>query len=310
MRAMFAETRLTPDRFILPIFIHDHDDAAPIDGMPGQARLSVALAVDQAKAAAAVGVKGVLLFGVPARKDHDGSGAADPDGIVPRTVRAMRDALGDSVVLVADCCLCSYTDSGHCGITNERGVIDNARSVAQLAAVATTYATAGADLIAPSDMMDGRVAAIRQAMSAAGHGDTGILSYAAKSASAFYGPFRDAADCAPQQGDRRAYQLDPGNGREALRAILRDVEEGADAVIVKPAGTALDIIAEARATTNVPIAAYQVSGEFAALHAAAERGWLDLRAATLESLTAIHRAGADLIVTYAALDAARWLADG
>ena len=251
----------------------------------------------------------MLLFGLPAAKDPDGSGAWEDDGIVQRAIRILRSA-DPELAIVADVCLCEYTDHGHCGVLSADGGgarIDNDPTLDLLSRAAVSLAVAGADIVAPSAMMDGQVAAIRAALDAAGHAETAILAYAAKHASAFYGPFREAADSAPAFGDRRSYQMDPANGREAIREIQADIAEGADMVMVKPALPALDVVAAARARTDLPIAAYQVSGEYAAIVAAAERGWLDRRAAALESLTAIARAGADVIVSYFAIDAARWL---
>jgi len=246
---------------------------------------------------------------VPARKDVDGAAAADPSGPAQRAISAIKAACADELVVVADTCLCSYTDDGHCLRFDARGGVDVTRTLDALTAAAVSLADAGADIVAPSDMMDGRVAAIRAGLDAAGLVDTAILSYAAKYASAFYGPFRDAADCAPTSGDRRGYQIDPSASRQGLASIERDLTEGADAAMVKPALPYLDVLAAARARFDVPLWAYQVSGEHAMLHAAAERGMLDRRAATLEALTSIVRAGADVVVTYAALDAATWLAE-
>jgi porphobilinogen synthase len=258
-----------------------------------------------AERAAAAGLGGLLLFGLPDEKD-DGRAAADPLGPVPSALRVIRTHTPE-LALVADVCLCEYTTHGHCGVVRADGAVDNDATLPLLADAAAAYADAGADVVGPSDMMDGRVAAIRAALDARGHAETAIMSYAAKFASAFYGPFREAAECAPQFGDRSAYQMDPPNAREAMAEIAADVAEGADMVMVKPAGPYLDVVAAARARFDVPIAAYQVSGEYSALHAAAERGWIDLRRAALESLTAIARAGADVTITYFALDAAAWV---
>ena len=246
----------------------------------------------------------MLLFGLPDEKD-DGRAAADPLGPVPSALRQLHAAALD-LVLIADVCLCEYTTHGHCGVLRD-GAIDNDATLPLLADAAVAYADAGADVVAPSDMMDGRVAAIRAALDDAGHGEAAILSYAAKFASAFYGPFREAAECTPQIGDRAGYQMDPANGREAMAEIAADIAEGADMVMVKPAGPYLDVLAAARARYDVPLAAYQVSGEYAALHAAADRGWIDLRRAAIESLIGIARAGADVTITYFALEAAEWL---
>jgi porphobilinogen synthase len=292
---------------VLPVFI-DANVTAPseIASLPGHARVPAREVPRIAESAIAAGIGGLLLFGLPAEKDDRGESAADPLGPVPLALRALRDAASD-IVRIADVCLCEYTTHGHCGAITSDGAIDNDATLPLLAAAARTYAEAGADVVAPSDMMDGRVAAIRQELDGGDLAETAILSYSAKYASSFYGPFRDAADCAPRFGDRAGYQMDPRNGREALAEIAADLEEGADMFMVKPAGPYLDVIAAARARFDAPLAAYQVSGEYAALHAAADRGWLDLRRAAVESLTAIARAGAEAIVTYFALDAASWI---
>jgi porphobilinogen synthase len=273
----------------------------PISSMPGHAQLSVDLVVEEAKALASLGVGAILLFGIPEHKDEHGSRAADPEGPVPAALRALRAALPE-MVLIADVCLDEYTSHGHCGVLRTRADgsvdVDNDATVARLGEVSVQYARAGADIVAPSDMMDGRVGVIRKSLDEAGFDDTIILSYAAKYASAFYGPFREAAECAPQFGDRAGYQMDPGNAREAIREVELDLEEGADMIMVKPAMAYLDVIRDVRARVNVPVVAYNVSGEYAMIHAAAERGWIDLQRAALESLTSIKRAGADLIVTY------------
>jgi porphobilinogen synthase len=292
---------------VLPVFV-DANVSGPseIASLPGHARLGVRDVPRIAERARAAGIGGLLLFGLPPEKDDRGEAAADPLGPVPAALRALRDT-GSDLVRIADVCLCEYTTHGHCGVIEPDGAIDNDGTLPLLAAAARTYAEAGADLVAPSDMMDGRVGAIREALDGAGLAETAILAYSAKYASSFYGPFRDAADCAPRFGDRSAYQMDPRNGREALAEIAADLDEGADMVMVKPAGPYLDVIAAARQRFDAPLAAYQVSGEYAALHAAAARGWLDLRRAALESLTAIARAGAEMIVTYFALDAPAWI---
>ena len=309
LRRLVRETRLDPAMLVLPIFIDARlETAVPIASLPGHLRWPVTGAVDIARQAAAAGIGGLLLFGLPAAKDAYGRGAVDPQGPVPLALRAIRrDAPG--LALIADVCLCEYTSHGHCGLLLPDGTIDNDATLPVLAEAACVYAAAGADVVAPSDMMDGRVDAIRHGLDENGHGETAILSYAAKYASAFYGPFRDAADCAPQFGDRSGYQLDHANGREALLELDADAAEGADMLMVKPAGPYLDVIAAARARSALPLAAYQVSGEYASLVAASERGWLDLRSAGLESLVGIARAGADFIITYFALDAAAWLAE-
>jgi porphobilinogen synthase len=308
LRRLVRETRLDPASFIQPIFVvSGRDRREPIGAMPGQARLSPDLAVAYAREIAGAGVGGLLLFGIPDAKDPLGAAAADPAGPVPETLRRLRDA-NLPIVLAADVCLCEYTSHGHCGILDgER--IANDSSLAPLAAAAVAYADAGAEIVAPSAMLDGQVGAIRAALDSAGHERTAILAYAAKHASALYGPFRDAAGSAPAFGDRRSYQMEAANGREALREMRLDAAEGADILMVKPAITSLDTLALARREFDLPLAAYQVSGELAMLEAAAERGWIDRRAAGLELLTAISRAGADIIVTYLALEAARWLAE-
>lgn len=310
MRRLVADVRLSPSQLVLPIFVHEAEEPAPIEALPGHARVSPAGAASLAKEAASLGIGGVLIFGIPSRKTHDGRILTHPKAPAQRGIAAIRDAVGDALVVAADTCLCSATTSGHCGVVDAEGRIDNDATLPILVEVAVSQAAAGADLVAPSDMMDGRVAAIRTGLDAAGYVQTGIWSYAAKYASAFYGPFRDAADCAPSFGDRAGYQIDPGSRRQGLAAIERDLAEGADLVMIKPALAYLDVIAAARARFDVPIAAYSVSGEYAMIAAAAASGALDARLATLEALVAITRAGADIVVTYAALDAARWLAEG
>ena len=308
LRAMLRETRLSPTDFIYPIFVtHGQNLREPIASMPGQARLSVDQLSREAAELRSLDIPAVLLFGLPAEKDAQGSEAWAVDGIVQRAVRELKDAAPDLIV-ITDVCLCEYTDHGHCGLLDEHGAVINDATVELLAETAVSQAEAGADIVAPSDMMDGRVGAIRAALDDAGFTETALLAYAAKFASAFYGPFREAADSAPAFGDRRAYQLDPANGREALRAIERDLAEGADMVMVKPALAWLDIVRAARERVDAPLAAYNVSGEYAMIKAAAERGWLDEERIVLETLTGIRRAGADLILTYHAKDAARWLA--
>jgi porphobilinogen synthase len=308
LRRLVAETRLAPAALVLPVFVDARIDApTPISSLPGHSRWPVSRVAELGERAARAGIGGLLLFGLPREKDDRGENAADPLGPVPAALRVLRARVPD-LALVADVCLCEYTTHGHCGVL--RGdAVDNDATLPLLADAAREYARAGADIVAPSDMMDGRVAAIRAALDAADLPDTAILSYAAKFASAYYGPFREAADCAPSFGDRSAYQMDPPNAREALAELSTDLAEGADALMVKPAGPYLDVLARARERFDVPLAAYQVSGEYAALHAAADRGWLDLRRTALESLTGIARAGADVIVTYFALDAAAWLAE-
>jgi porphobilinogen synthase len=293
--------------FVAPIFVRPGRNVRePIDSLPGQARVSPDEALRDAERLAGLGVGGVLLFGLPPEKDDAGSGAWDEDGIVQQALRRLADA-DLPLVLMADTCLCEYTAHGHCGPIGRDGSVDNDAALVALAATAVSQAEAGADVVAPSAMMDGQVAAIRVALDAAGRSDTAILAYAAKAASAFYGPFRDAAGSAPAFGDRRSYQMDPANGRAGRRELALDAAEGADILLVKPALPQLDLVAAARATFDLPIAAYQVSGEFAMLAAAADRGWLDWRAATTEALTGIVRAGADIVITYAAADAAGWI---
>jgi porphobilinogen synthase len=274
--------------------------------MPGVDRLSITEAVAEAGEIAALGIPAVLLFGIPAHKDEEGSGAWDDEGIVQLTTRAIREAHPDLLV-IADLCLCEYTSHGHCGLLRADGAVDNDASLELLARTALSQARAGADIVAPSDMMDGRVGALRAALDEEGFGDTPIMAYSAKFASAFFGPFREAADSTPAFGDRRAYQMDPGNADEALREVRLDVEEGADVVIVKPALPYLDVIRRVKDETRMPVAAYNVSGEYAMVKAAAAAGYLDERAIVLETLTSIRRAGADIVITYHAKDAAQWL---
>lgn len=307
LRSLVRETHLAPGTLVAPLFLRaGRKVREPIEPMPGQFRISVDLLAGEAERLTAAGVRSVLLFGLPETKDATGTGAWDADGIVQRAVRELRAAFGRDLVIVADVCLCEYTSHGHCGVVRDAAV-DNDATLPLLARTAVSLAEAGADIVAPSAMMDGQVAAIRRALDDGGLGETALLAYAAKHASAFYGPFREAADSAPAFGDRRSYQLDAANGREAVAEILEDIAEGADMVMIKPAMPALDLVAAARAETRVPVAAYQVSGEYAAIAAAAERGWLDRRLAALESLTAIARAGAGIIVTYFAAEAAAWL---
>jgi porphobilinogen synthase len=309
LRGLVRETRLNPDMLVAPLFVRPGSGIRePIGSMPGQQRLSVDELEREADRLLRAGVRSVLLFGLPEVKDDQGSGAWTDDGIVQSATRALRRAAGDELAIIADVCLCEYTSHGHCGVLRDAS-IDNDATLPLLARSAVSLAEAGVDVVAPSAMMDGQVAAIRGSLDEAGAIETAVLAYAAKHASAFYGPFREAADSAPAFGDRRSYQMDAANGREAIGEILADVAEGADMVMVKPALPALDLVAAARAATDVPVAAYQVSGEYAAICAAAERGWLDRRAAALESLTAIARAGAGIIVTYFAADAAGWLAE-
>jgi len=309
LRDLVRETTLEPKNLVAPLFLKEGtEDRSPIGSMPGQYQHTLESLLKEAREIHARGVIGFVLFGVPARKDPEGSEAWSSEGVAQRGLRAMREELGDEAVLVSDLCLDEYTDHGHCGVLDESGRVDNDRTVELYRKIAISQAAAGADLVAPSGMMDGQVAAIRDSLDSEGFAETGILAYAAKFASTFYGPFRDAAECAPQFGDRKGYQMDPANPDEALREIRADVEEGADIVMVKPALPYLDVIRRARDEVSVPVAAYNVSGEYAMVKAAAERGWLDERSAALEVLTAIRRAGADLILTYHAKDAADWLA--
>ncbi len=307
LREMVRETSLRPADFVYPVFVtHGRDVRVPIDPMPGQAQLSIDNLVREAAAAEQLGIRAVLLFGLPPRKDGLGSGAYDPDGIIQQATSALKQALPD-VVVITDVCLCEYTDHGHCGVLLDDGTVANDATLELLARTAVSHADAGADIVAPSAMMDGQVGAIRAALDAAGHTDVPVMAYASKMASAFYGPFRAAAASAPQSGDRKAYQMDGANAREAMRELQQDAAEGADVLMVKPALAYLDVIARAREAFDLPIAAYNVSGEYAMLKAAAANGWLDERAAILETLTSIKRAGADIIITYFAKDAARLL---
>jgi porphobilinogen synthase len=302
IRGMVRETRVNRDGLVMPMFIVDgHDVVQPIGSMPGIARLSVDAAVREARALDAVGVKAVLLFGIPDFKDAYATSNYDPNGVVQRAARALKDAI-PHLLVIADLCNCEYTDHGHCGLLDETGDVDNDRTLELLAKTALTYAQAGVDVIAPSDMMDGRVAAIRTALDGEGFTKTAIMSYAAKYASAFYGPFREAADSTPAFGDRRTYQMDPANAREALREVALDVAEGADIVMVKPALAYMDLIRRVRESVELPVACYNVSGEFAMVKAAAERGWIDEDRIVDELLTGFARAGADIIITYFAKD--------
>jgi porphobilinogen synthase len=307
LRDLVRETRLSPQDFVYPLFVaHGEGVREEIASMPGQYHLSLDQLAREAEELRLLGIPAVLLFGLPAAKDEVGSEGYDPDGIVQQAVRTLKRA-ARGLAVITDVCMCEYTSHGHCGIVTPDGDVDNDATLPLLARTAVTHAQAGADLVAPSDMMDGRVAAIRAALDEAGFTQTPIMSYAAKQASAFYGPFRVAAESAPQFGDRRGYQMDPANAREALREIETDIGEGADIVMVKPALPNLDIIARARERFDVPLAAYNVSGEYAMLKAASAAGYLDERLATLETLTAIKRAGAGIIITYHAKEAARWI---
>jgi porphobilinogen synthase len=306
LRGLVRETSLEPADLVYPLFVaHGLDRREPIEAMPGIDRLSIGHAVTEAAEAAELGIPAVLLFGIPASKDEEGSGAWDEEGIVQLATRAIKEQVPDLVV-ITDLCLCEYTSHGHCGVLRE-ATVDNDATLELLSRTAVSQARAGADLVAPSDMMDGRVGMIRQALDEGGYTETPILAYSAKFASAFYGPFREAADSTPAVGDRRGYQMDPANAQEALRETRLDVEEGADIVMVKPALLYLDVIRAVKEQTGMPVAAYNVSGEYAMIKAGAAAGYLDERAAVLETLTCIRRAGADIVVTYSAKDAARWL---
>jgi len=307
LRGLVRETQLDAGDFILPLFVtHGSDVRAPIGAMPGVDRLSIDHVVAEAGEAAALGIPAVMLFGIPDHKDEEGSGAWDDEGVVQLAIRAIKEAHPDLLV-IPDLCLCEYTIHGHCGVVLPDGHVDNDASLELLARTAVSHARAGADVIAPSDMMDGRVGVLRAALDDAGFSDLPILAYSAKFASAYYGPFREAADSTPAFGDRRSYQMDPANGDEALREVALDVEEGADMLMVKPALPYLDVIRRVKERFNLPLVAYNVSGEYAMVKAAAAAGHIDERAVVLETLTAIRRAGADVVITYHAKDAARWL---
>jgi len=306
LRSLVRQTRLAAGQLVMPLFVvSGRNRVEPIASLPGHARLSVDRAVENARELARLGVGGVLLFGIPERKDEEGSGAADPSGPVPSALRALKGA-GLPLVLAADVCMCEYTTHGHCGVIVD-GEVDNDATLPLLAEAAVAYAHAGADIVGPSGMMDGQVAALRAALDGAGHDATAIMAYASKAASAFYGPFRDAAGSTPAFGDRRGYQMDYANAREAMREMELDVREGADILMVKPALTSLDLLVRAQKRFDVPLAAYHVSGEVAMLEAAAEKGWIDRKSAAIEELTAIVRAGAGIVITYLAADAARWI---
>src|SRR3984893_980922 len=306
LRSLVRQTRISPAQLVMPLFvISGRDRSEPIASLPGHARLSVDRTVKKARELAQLGVGGVILFGIPDAKDAFGVGAADPAGPVPAALRALREA-DLPLVLAADVCLCEYTTHGHCGVIRD-GESDNDATLPLLAEAAVAYAEAGADIVGPSGMMDGQVAALRAALDAEGHEGTATMAYASKAASAYYGPFREAAGSAPAFGDRRGYQIDYANAREALREMELDVREGADILMVKPALTSLDLLVRAQKRFDLPLAAYHVSGEVAMLEAAAERGWLDRRSAAMEALTAIVRAGAGIVIAYLAADAARWL---
>jgi porphobilinogen synthase len=299
LRRLTAETTVTVDDLVAPLFVKEGiDEPEPVPSMPGVVQHTLVSATKEARDLADLGIPAVIVFGIPGAKDATGSGADDAHGIVQSALRGVRDEVGDDLALVADCCLDEYTDHGHCGVLGVDGDVDNDATLERYASIAVTQADAGADVVAPSGMMDGQVGAIRAALDAAGHHDRAILAYSAKYASALYGPFRDAAECTPSFGDRRSYQMDPPNAREAIEETALDVAEGADMVMVKPALAYLDVIGAVRASFDVPVGAYHVSGEYAMVHAAAERGWLDGEAVAWEHVTAIKRAGADFVLTY------------
>jgi porphobilinogen synthase len=306
LRDLVRETTLTPADLVYPMFVQLGEGRTPVEAMPGIERMSISHAVEEAGEAHSLGIPAVLLFGLPAEKDEQGSGAYDDEGVVQLAVRAIKEAHPELLV-ITDVCLCAYTSHGHCGVVLEDGSIDNDMTLELLAKTAISHARAGADAVAPSDMMDGRVGALRSQLDAEGHKDLPIVAYSAKFASAFYGPFREAADSTPAFGDRRSYQMDPANSDEAVREALLDMEEGADMVMVKPALPYLDVIRRVKDATRVPVAAYNVSGEYAMVKAAAAAGYLDEESTVVESLTAIRRAGADVVITYHAKDVARWL---
>jgi porphobilinogen synthase len=307
LRDMVRETELSPAHLVQPMFVQlGEDERTPVEAMPGVDRLSISLAVEEAGRVHELGVPAVLLFGVPAEKDAQGSGAYDDEGVVQLAVRALKEAHPELVVMT-DVCLCGYTSHGHCGVVVDDGTVENDVTLELLARTAISHAAAGVDAVAPSDMMDGRVGALRSQLDAEGHRDVPIVAYSAKFASAFYGPFREAAGSAPAFGDRRSYQMDPANADEAVREALLDVEEGADMVMVKPALPYLDVIRRVKDATRVPVAAYSVSGEYSLVKAAATAGYVDERAVVLEALTGIRRAGADVVITYFAKDVAGWL---
>jgi porphobilinogen synthase len=308
LRRLVRETDLLPRHLIAPLFVKEGiDEPVEIATMPGQYQHTLESLRKEAAETAERGIAGIILFGVPAKKDEVGSEAFAPEGIAQRGIRALREELGEDLAIIADLCLDEYTSHGHCGVLNERKEVANDRTLEIYRKIAVAQADAGVDMVAPSGMMDGQVVAIRETLDEAEREDVGIMAYAAKYASSFYGPFRDAAECAPKFGDRKGHQMDPPNADEALREVIADIEEGADIVMVKPALAYLDVIRLAKEATGFPLAAYQVSGEYSMVKAATERGWIDGRKMTLEILTAIRRAGADLILTYHAKEAAGWL---
>ncbi len=301
LRRLVAETKVAPDDLIAPLFIKEGiAQPEPVTSMPGVVQHTLESLRKEVRELHELGIPGVILFGIPAHKDERGSAADDPNGIVQTALKTLRDEIGSDTVLIADNCLDEYTSQGHCGVLDQNNEVDNDRTLERYASIAVTQATAGADVVAPSGMMDGQVRAIRNALDSAGFVNTPIMAYAAKYASGLYGPFRDAAECAPQFGDRRAYQMDPANRREAIEETALDVAEGADIVMVKPALAYLDVISEVRAAFNIPVAAYHVMGEYSMIKAAAANGWIDGDRVALEHLTSIKRAGADIILTYLA----------
>ncbi|GAA2282909.1 porphobilinogen synthase [Actinomadura sp. NPDC048955] len=309
MRRLVAETRLSPADLVLPVFVKEGiSEAQPVASMPGVFQHTRDSLRKAAHEAAEAGVGGLILFGIPAEKDGAGSAADDPDGIVQQALRDLRSDLGDAIVVMTDLCLDEYTDHGHCGILTASGEIDNDATLERYASIALAQAEAGAAVVGPSGMMDGQVGAIREALDGAGHSDIAIMGYSVKYASAYYGPFREAAECAPRFGDRATHQQDPANADESLREVFLDLDEGADMVMVKPAGAYLDIVRRVRDAVDVPVVAYQVSGEYAMIEAAAEKGWIDRERTIMESLVSIRRAGADIVLTYWATEVARRLA--
>jgi porphobilinogen synthase len=311
LRALVRETDLFPRQLIAPLFVKEGiTEPMAIGSMPGQSQHTLESLRKEVTQIAARGIGAFMLFGVPERKDAEGSEAWSPDGIAQRALRTLRAELGDEHVIIADLCLDEYTDHGHCGVLDDDGNVDNDATIERYQRIAVAQAEAGAHMVGPSGMMDGQVAAIRDVLDSSGHDAVGIMAYAAKFASAFYGPFREAAECAPRFGDRSGYQMDPANADEAIREVRTDIEEGADVVMIKPALPYLDVIRRVKDTTSFPVAAYNVSGEYAMVKAAAQNGWLDERRTVLEILTSIRRAGADLILTYHAADAAEWLREG
>ena len=308
LRAMVRETHLHPHILVYPLFvIHGQDVKNPVPSMPGVYQLSINNLIEEAREVYSLGVRSVLLFGIPSTKDEVGSGAYDPEGVVQMAIRALKEHV-PGLTLIADVCMCEYTNHGHCGFIHN-GCVDNDMTLELLAKSSVSFAEAGVDVVAPSDMMDGRISAIRAALDQEGHSNVPIFSYSTKYASTFYGPFRDAAESPPAFGDRRDYQMDPANSDEGVREALMDIEEGADMIMVKPALPYLDVIYRLKTETRFPVAAYNVSGEYAMIKAAAANGWLDEKATVMETLLSIKRAGADIIITYHAKDAARWMAE-